>query len=156
MTPPVEGAIEAPFIVQHGNDWYLFVSWDFCCRGPNSDYKVVVGRAEQVTGPYRDRDGKLLSEGGGTLILEAATDQWRGAGHPAIYREGDVDYLALPRLLGKDRPFATADQHDRVAGRLAPSGAAALAPLDRFLALQFVSGRDRTRICDLLHVKLPS
>jgi arabinan endo-1,5-alpha-L-arabinosidase len=93
QTPPVEGAIEAPFIVKRGDFWYLFVSWDFCCRGPRSDYKVVVGRAECVTGPYRDRDGKLMSDGGGTLLLEAATDQWRGAGHPAVYHEDGVDYL---------------------------------------------------------------
>jgi arabinan endo-1,5-alpha-L-arabinosidase len=92
-TPPVEGAIEAPFIIRHGQHWYLFVSWDFCCRGARSDYKVVVGRAEEVTGPYRDRDGKSMSDGGGTLILEAATDKWRGAGHPAVYREDGVDFL---------------------------------------------------------------
>src|SRR3972149_1923464 len=82
-TPPVAGAIEAPFIVRHGDHWYLFVSWDFCCRGPRSDYKVVVGRADSVTGPYRDREGKLMSDGGGTLILEAATARWRGGGHAA-------------------------------------------------------------------------
>ena len=36
-TPPVEGTIEAPFIVRHGDDWYMFVSWDFCCRGARSN-----------------------------------------------------------------------------------------------------------------------
>jgi arabinan endo-1,5-alpha-L-arabinosidase len=95
QTPPTEGAIEAPFIVQRDDYWYLFVSWDFCCRGARSDYKVVVGRSPAVTGPYLDRDGKPMSEGGGSLILEAATDKWRGAGHPAVCREGDVDYLLV-------------------------------------------------------------
>jgi arabinan endo-1,5-alpha-L-arabinosidase len=96
QTPPTSGAIEAPFIVRRGESWYLFVSWDFCCPGPRrpvSDYKVVVGRAERVTGPYLDKQGKRLSEGGGTLILEAATDNWRGAGHPAVFRDGDTDHL---------------------------------------------------------------
>jgi arabinan endo-1,5-alpha-L-arabinosidase len=92
-TPPVEGAIEAPFIVRRGDYWYLFVSWDFCCRGARSNYKVVVGRSPDVTGPYVDRDGKPMHDGGGTLILEAATDHWRGAGHEAVYREDGVDYL---------------------------------------------------------------
>jgi arabinan endo-1,5-alpha-L-arabinosidase len=32
----VEGAVEAPFIVQRGGYYYLFVSFDFCCRGTNS------------------------------------------------------------------------------------------------------------------------
>jgi arabinan endo-1,5-alpha-L-arabinosidase len=93
QTPPVSGAIEAPFIVRRGNDWYLFVSWDFCCRGARSDYKVVVGRSPRVTGPFVDQAGRPMSDGGGTLLVEAATDQWRGAGHPAVYREDDVDYL---------------------------------------------------------------
>jgi arabinan endo-1,5-alpha-L-arabinosidase len=93
QTPPAEGAIEAPFIVRRGDHWYLFVSWDFCCRGARSNYKVVVGRAPNVTGPYVDQDGKRLTDGGGSLLIEAATDRWRGAGHPAVYHENGTDYL---------------------------------------------------------------
>jgi arabinan endo-1,5-alpha-L-arabinosidase len=92
-TPPVEGAIEAPFIVRHGDYWYHFVSWDFCCRGARSNYKVVVGRSPKVTGPYFDKAGKPMSDDGGTLLIEAATDKWRGAGHPAVYQENGTDYL---------------------------------------------------------------
>lgn len=93
QTPPTEGAIEAPFIVRHGDFWYLFVSWDFCCRGVRSNYKVVVGRSPAITGPYVDKGGRAMSDGGGTLILEAATDHWHGVGHEAVYRESGVDYL---------------------------------------------------------------
>jgi arabinan endo-1,5-alpha-L-arabinosidase len=93
QTPPVEGAIEAPFIVRRGQFWYHFVSWDFCCRGARSNYKVVVGRSPKVTGPYVDKEGKAMSDGGGTLLIEAATDQWRGAGHPAVFEENGTDYL---------------------------------------------------------------
>lgn len=92
-TPPVEGAIEAPFIVRRGEFWYHFVSWDFCCRGARSNYKVVVGRSPTVTGPYVDKEGKPMNDGGGTLLIEAATDHWRGAGHAAVYQENATDYL---------------------------------------------------------------
>ena len=95
QTPPVEGAIEAPFIVRHGDYWYLFVSWDFCCRGVRSDYKVVVGRAHAVTGPYVDQAGKPLRAGGGSPVLSAATDHWHGAGHEAVLRNAGVDYLVF-------------------------------------------------------------
>ena len=37
-------AIEAPFIMKHGGYYYLFVSWDYCCRGIKSNYRVAVGR----------------------------------------------------------------------------------------------------------------
>ncbi|UCE47878.1 MAG: family 43 glycosylhydrolase, partial [Phycisphaerales bacterium] len=49
------GAIEAPFIVKRGDFWYLFVSFDMCCRGVDSTYKIMVGRSPNITGPYRDR-----------------------------------------------------------------------------------------------------
>src|SRR5476651_244977 len=63
------GAIEGPFIFKHDSYYYLFVSWDYCCRGPKSNYKMMVGRSKKVTGPYLDRDGTDMTNGGGTLVL---------------------------------------------------------------------------------------
>lgn len=93
QTPPVEGAVEAPFIIRHGRYWYLFVSFDFCCRGTKSTYNVVVGRSHKVTGPYVDKNGKPMTEGGGTLVIEATTPNWRGPGHQAVLQEESGDYL---------------------------------------------------------------
>jgi arabinan endo-1,5-alpha-L-arabinosidase len=93
VTPPVEGAIEAPFLVRRNGWWYLFVSFDFCCRGVRSDYNVVVGRSRKVTGPYVDRNGKPMTEGGGTPVVSAATPNWHGAGHEAVFLDNGVDYL---------------------------------------------------------------
>lgn len=76
-------AIEAPFIVRHGRFFYLFVSFDYCCRGANSTYNVAVGRSTQITGPYRDMTGVLMTEGGGTR-LTASTSLWKGPGHEGI------------------------------------------------------------------------
>ena len=49
-------AIEAPFIYKHGGWYYLFVAWDYCCRGSLSNYRVAVGRSRTVDGPYLDRN----------------------------------------------------------------------------------------------------
>jgi arabinan endo-1,5-alpha-L-arabinosidase len=95
QTPPVEGAIEAPFIVRHGKYWYLFASYDFCCRGPNSTYNVRVGRSGRVTGPYVDRDGKPMTEGGGTIVIESTTGDWVGPGHEAVLQDKSGDYLVF-------------------------------------------------------------
>jgi arabinan endo-1,5-alpha-L-arabinosidase len=65
-------AIEAPSIVSHDGWYYLFTSWDRCCQGTDSTYKIVVGRSQQVTGPYVDRDGRSLLDGGGTLIKSSS------------------------------------------------------------------------------------
>ncbi len=87
-----EGAVEAPFIMRKGDFYYLFVSFDFCCRGVDSTYHVVVGRSENITGPYLDRDGRDMTEGGGTQVT-FPTEQWRGPGHNSILQEGDSDYI---------------------------------------------------------------
>jgi arabinan endo-1,5-alpha-L-arabinosidase len=87
-----DGAVEAPFLIERNGYYYLFVSFDACCRGAESTYNVRVGRAEQITGPYLDRTGTALLAGGGTLIL-AAYDRWRGPGHNGIYREDGTDWI---------------------------------------------------------------
>lgn len=92
---PINGSIEAPFIVQHDGQWYLFVSFDRCCRGAESTYNIRVGRSDQVTGPYVDRDGRPMTEGGGTLVLEATTPTWRGPGHNGFFSENGQDYLVF-------------------------------------------------------------
>ncbi|MCL3863064.1 arabinan endo-1,5-alpha-L-arabinosidase [Actinotalea sp. K2] len=67
--PP--NAVEAAFVVPHEGRYYLFVSFDSCCQGLMSTYRIAVGRAEEVTGPYLDRDGVPMLEGGGTVLLES-------------------------------------------------------------------------------------
>ena len=68
-------AVEAPAIVRHDGWFYLFTSWDKCCVGTDSTYRIVVGRSRAVTGPYVDRDGRALTDGGGTTLLESAGDR---------------------------------------------------------------------------------
>lgn len=83
-----DNAIEAPFLVHHDGWWYLFVSHDYCCRGLKSDYKTVVGRSRDITGPYVDRAGKPMNESGGTLI--AGPDaEYSGIGHCSVYHFGN-------------------------------------------------------------------
>jgi arabinan endo-1,5-alpha-L-arabinosidase len=87
-----EGAIEAPFIFRKGEFYYLFVSFDYCCRGIESTYKIMVGRAEQVTGPYLDKRGRNMNLGAGSLLLEGDKD-WPGVGHNAVCTFNGQDYL---------------------------------------------------------------
>lgn len=77
------GAIEAPYIVRRCGYYYLFASFDNCCKGVDSTYKIMVGRATSVKGPYKDKQGVDMMKGGGTLILQGGT-RWRGPGHNAV------------------------------------------------------------------------
>lgn len=87
-----DGAVEAPFIMKHGDYYYLFVSFDYCCKGLDSNYKVMVGRAKTVTGPYLDKEGKALNRGGGSLVIQGNKD-YAGVGHNAAYHLDGKDYF---------------------------------------------------------------
>ncbi len=78
-------AIEAPFIFKHDGWYYLFVSWDYCCRGEQSTYRVVVGRSKSVSGPYIDKTGMDMSDGGGSPVIEGDKKEYEAAGHCAAY-----------------------------------------------------------------------
>ena len=68
------GAEEGPSLIEHGGKYFLFTAWDKCCQqGPNIEqttYKTAYGRADKVTGPYKDRAGYDMANGGGTILLE--------------------------------------------------------------------------------------
>lgn len=89
-----DAAIEAPFIFKKGKYYYLFVSFDYCCRGPNSTYKMVIGRSESVKGPYVDKTGTPMWKGGGSLLLEGDKN-WNGLGHNSTYTFNGTDYLVF-------------------------------------------------------------
>lgn len=88
------GAIEAPFIFQKDGYYYLFASWDRCCRGVNSTYKVVVGRSKEITGPYVDKEDERMDHGGGSLVvLGVDHSRWAALGHNAVCTFDGSDYL---------------------------------------------------------------
>jgi arabinan endo-1,5-alpha-L-arabinosidase len=89
---PATGAVEAPFIFKKNNFYYLFVSFDFCCRGAASTYKIMVGRSDKIQGPYLDKDGVRMDQGGGSLVVQG-NKTWPGVGHNSTYTFDDVDYI---------------------------------------------------------------
>lgn len=91
---PGNAALEAPFIFKKDGFYYLFLSWDFCCRGEKSTYKVVVGRSKNAFGPFVDASGKDLFQGGGTLVIEG-NKNWAGVGHNSAYTFDGRDYLVF-------------------------------------------------------------
>jgi arabinan endo-1,5-alpha-L-arabinosidase len=87
-------AIEAPFIFSKGKYFYLFASIDYCCKGPLSNYKMIVGRAKKLLGPYVDSKGSEMKSGGGDLLLAGDKD-WYGVGHNAVCDFDGTDYLVF-------------------------------------------------------------
>jgi arabinan endo-1,5-alpha-L-arabinosidase len=101
--PPDAEAVEAPFVFQHGGYYYLFVSFDLCCRGLKSTYRTMVGRSKSVTGPYLDREGKPMLAGGGSPLL-SANGKWLGPGGESLFRHDGTDYIVF-------HAYSAADGH---------------------------------------------
>lgn len=80
------GAVEAPFVIRRCGYYYLFVSFDKCCAGANSTYKIAVGRSKSITGPYVDKSGRSMMDGGGTVVVQG-NSKWKGPGHNAILHD---------------------------------------------------------------------
>lgn len=85
-------AIEAPFLFKKEKYFYLFASTDYCCKGEKSTYKMIVGRAKSIEGPYLDQAGVPMAKGGGTLLLQGDVN-WYGVGHNAVCCFDGKDYL---------------------------------------------------------------
>lgn len=77
-------AIEAPSLISHDGYYFLFVSFDKCCSGTSSTYNINVGRSETPEGPYLDKAGNDLAEGGGTMLLESVGDQIGPGGQSVV------------------------------------------------------------------------
>ncbi|WP_308798886.1 family 43 glycosylhydrolase [Agromyces silvae] len=111
--------IEGPSVFKHGDWYYLLTAWDWCCRGNGNDntYKIVAGRSATIDGPYLDKNGVDLAEGGGSIILNSRMTQpgvtpeglHRAPGAPDFLVEGDTVYFIyhsyMPGTVLGIRPF---------------------------------------------------
>lgn len=94
-------AVEAPSIVKRGGYYYLFASYDTCCAGTGSTYKVKVGRSTRVTGPYVDKNGVAMTNNGGTPVLESHGSVI-GPGGQSIMNDSDGDLIVYHYYDGND------------------------------------------------------
>ncbi len=106
-------AIEAPSLVEHDGWYYLFTSFDYCCRNMEASYRVMVGRSRSPQGPFVDRTGRAMLEGGGTQVVGTHDDvigpggqdiSFDSTGAQMVYhyydglREG-IPHLAINRVV---------------------------------------------------------
>lgn len=94
-------AVEGPTVVKRNGYYYLFASYDTCCSGTSSTYKIKVGRATGPTGPYYDRDGVAMTNNGGTPVM-ASQGPVIGPGGQDIMPDVDGDVLVYHYYDGDD------------------------------------------------------
>lgn len=73
-------AYEGVYIHKRRKYYYLFASIGSCCEGMKSTYKTVVGRSENLFGPYVDKKGRPMMENHHEVIIRG-NDAFAGTGH---------------------------------------------------------------------------
>ena len=112
-------SIEGPALLRRCGYYYLFVTHGLCCPNDteaarhinNIDYRTVVGRSENILGPYVDKSGKLLTAGGGTIMVEGKNTSgvdspYAAAGHGDVFISGDKIYHAYHAYPYSRNPYA--------------------------------------------------
>jgi arabinan endo-1,5-alpha-L-arabinosidase len=82
--------VEGAALTKHDGMYYLFVNYGGCCSGVDSTYDIRVGRSVSPTGPFLDKSGVDMRNGGGTIFLD---DDGRriGPGHFSLLSDAGQD-----------------------------------------------------------------
>jgi len=73
-------AYEAISMHKRGKYYYMFASIGSCCRGLESTYTLVVGRSENLWGPYTDKQGKSMMDNHHEVVI-SKNEAFVGVGH---------------------------------------------------------------------------
>lgn len=73
-------AYEGVYIHKRGKYFYMFASIGTCCEGLKSTYTTVVGRSENLFGPYTDKQGQPMLENHHEILIRK-NDAFVGVGH---------------------------------------------------------------------------
>ncbi|MFO8001090.1 MAG: family 43 glycosylhydrolase [Marinilabilia sp.] len=73
-------AYEGTYIHKKDDYYYFFASIGSCCEGVNSTYTTVVGRSDNLMGPYLDKSGNEMMENNHEVLIEG-NDRFVGTGH---------------------------------------------------------------------------
>lgn len=99
-TSAAAAVVEGAITFKNDNHYYLFFSVGLCCNTPQSglappgdEYRVAVCRAEKVTGPYVDRNGRDCRQSGGSTILASHGDVYAPGGQGVMRMEDGSDMM---------------------------------------------------------------
>ncbi|KAL4749194.1 Arabinan endo-1,5-alpha-L-arabinosidase B [Aspergillus terricola var. indicus] len=92
--------IEGGFLAYHAPYYYMWFSWGRCCefkdpamRSNGKEYRIRVGRSTSARGPFVDKQGIDLVDGGGETVYGSNGDVFAPGGQGILTDElGDILY----------------------------------------------------------------
>ncbi len=73
-------AYEGVYIHKRNGYYYMFASIGTCCEGLNSTYTTVVGRSDNLFGPYLDKQGRSMMDNQHEILIQKNA-KFVGTGH---------------------------------------------------------------------------
>ena len=92
----------------------MFASIGSCCEGVNSTYKTVVGRSDNLFGPYVDKKGEPMMENNHVILIQGH-DRFVGTGHNSeIVRDKEGDDWIFYHAVDRENPAGRVLMMDQV------------------------------------------
>lgn len=82
-------AFEGVYIHKKDNYYYAFASVGSCCDGINSTYRTVVGRSQNLLGPYVDKSGRPMLDNNYEVVINKSV-RFIGTGHNSEIVKDDM------------------------------------------------------------------
>ena len=107
-------AYEGTYIHKRGKYYYLFASIGSCCEGLKSTYTTVVGRSENLFGPYVDKKGQPMMENHHEILIRG-NEAFVGTGHNSeiVTDKAGNDWM-LYHAVSKENPTGRVLMLDQV------------------------------------------
>ena len=97
-------AYEATYIHKRNGFYYMFASIGTCCEGLNSTYTTVVGRSDNLFGPYLDKYGKSMMSNQHEIVIRK-NSKFVGTGHNSeIVQDSKGQEWVLYHAVSVDNP----------------------------------------------------
>lgn len=87
-------AYEGVYIHKHNDQYYMFASIGSCCEGARSTYTTVVGRSNNLFGPYLDKAGRSMMDNHHEILIHK-NERFVGTGHNSeiVTDDGGNDWI---------------------------------------------------------------
>ena len=97
-------AYEGTYIYKKDDNYYFFASIGTCCNGIESTYTTVVGKSNNLLGPYVNRDGRSMMNNQHEIVI-SANERFVGTGHNSeiITDDEGADWV-LYHAVDKENP----------------------------------------------------
>lgn len=107
-------AYEGSCIHKRNGYYYLFASTGTCCEGLNSSYTTVVGRSDNLFGPYLDKEGGSMNDNRHEMLI-GKNHKFVGTGHNSeIVRDAKGNDWMFYHAVSVDNPNGRVLMLDRI------------------------------------------